>query len=852
MEFTSKVFNEYCMALGIKVEHSVPHVHTQNGLAESLIKRIKLIARPLLLHSNLPTTCWGHAVLHAAALLQIRPTAYNVVSPMQLTRGYAPNISHLRKFGCAVYVPIPPPKRTSMGPHRKLGIYVGFESPSIIKFLEPLTGDLHTGRYADCIFNEDHFPALGGGKYLQKVECREIEWETKNLLHLDPRTKESDQEVQTIIDLQRIANNLPEAFINPKGIMKSHIPAVNAPERVEIPHDAEEPVFKLISTSTPTSRKRGRPPVDEPPAVICPDGNEPSENARAITISTGRPEIPDLNIAGNNEDQECERIEEISTSYVDTGETYNRETTIVDIYFAEKIAKIIDLDPEPKSMAECKKRFRLGYKWVFVRKRDENNQVVRYKARLVAQGFTQRPGIDFDETYSPVMDGITFWFLISMAVNLNLEMQLMDVVTAYLYGSLDSEIYMKVPDGIQVPEETKRNIYSVKLQRSLYGLKQSGRMWYNRLSEFLEGKGFIKNDDCPCLFMKRSEHGFCIISVYVDDLNIIGTTQVIKEASSYLKTEFEMKELGKTTYCLGLQLEHTPEGVLLHQYAYIQKILEKFNMKDSYPTRTPMVVRSLAVESDPFRPQENNEELLGPECPYLSAIGALMYLANGTRPDIAFAVNLLARFSSAPTKRHWNGVKQIFRYLRGTQDLGLFFRKNQDLTMAGYADAGYLSDPHKALSQTRYVFLCGGTAISWKSTKQTMVATSTNHSEIIALFEASKECMWLRRVIQHVQNTCGLNITPTPIIIYEDNSACVAQIQMVYVKMSLTKHISPKFFYMHELQKKEEIKVTLTKTSENLADLFTKSLPTSVFEKLVHGIGMRRMRDVHKSGGALP
>lgn len=140
--------------------------------------------------------------------------------------------------------------------------------------------------------------------------------------------------------------------------------------------------------------------------------------------------------------------------------------------------------------------------------------MVRYKARLVAQGFTQRPGIDFDETYSPVMDGITFRFLISMAVNLNLEMQLMDVVTAYLYGSLDSEIYMKVPDGIQVPEETKRNIYSVKLQRSLYGLKQSGRMWYNRLSEFLEGKGFIKNDDCPCVFIKKIRtwilYYFCI------------------------------------------------------------------------------------------------------------------------------------------------------------------------------------------------------------------------------------------------------------------------------------------------------------------------------------------------------
>jgi hypothetical protein len=225
-----------------------------------------------------------------------------------------------------------------------------------------------------------------------------------------------------------------------------------------------------------------------------------------------------------------------------------------------------------------------------------------------------------------------------------------------------------------------------------------------------------------------------------------------------------------------------------------------------------MVVRSLVVENDPFRPWEDIA---------LRAIGSLMYLANGTRHDIAFTVNILARFNSALAKWHWTGVKLIFRYLCG--------KKNQDLTIVGYADVGYLSDPHKALSQTGYVFLCGGIAISWKSTKQTMVATSTNHSEIITLFEATKECVWLRRVIHHLQNTCGMNMTSTPTIIYEYNSACVAQIQTGYVKISLTKYISPKFFYMHELQKKEEIMITLTKTSENLADLFTKSLPTNIF-----------------------
>ncbi|KAM3298233.1 hypothetical protein ACQJBY_039939 [Aegilops geniculata] len=217
-----------------------------------------------------------------------------------------------------------------------------------------------------------------------------------------------------------------------------------------------------------------------------------------------------------------------------------------------------------------------------------------------------------------------------------------------------------------------------------------------------------------------------------------------------------------------------------------------------------MVVRSLDVEKDPFRPRDDGEEVLGPEVPYLSAVGALMYLANCTRPDIAFAVNLLARHSAAPTKRHWSGVKNIFRYLQGTKDLGLFFQfqKNQDSDVIGYADAGYLSDPHNARSQTGFVFLHGGTAISWKSLKQTLVATSTNHSEIISLFEATCECM-----------------------------------QTGYIKSNITKHISPKWFFPHNLQKSGEISILQVKSCDNLADLFTKSLPHSTFQKCVHGIG---------------
>ena len=566
------------------------------------------------------------------------------------------------------------------------------------------------------------------------------------------------------------------------------------------------------------------------------------------------------------------------------------------------------------------------------------------------------------------MDAITFRFLISLAVSEELDMRLMDVIIAYLYGSIDNDIHMKIPEGFKLPEavSTKpRSMLSIKLQRSLYGLKQSGRMWYNRLSEYLLKEGYVNNPICPCVFIKKSETGFAIIAVYVDDLNLVGTPEKLTKTAEYLKKEFEMKDLGKTKFCIGLQIEHFPNGELVHQSTYIKKILKRFNMDKAHPLSSPMVVRSLNVKNDPFRPCENGEELLGPEVPYLSAIGALMYLANCTRPDIAFSVNLLAMYSSAPTRRHWKGIQHILHYLSGTTDMGLFYsnkskekllgyadagylsdphkvrsqtgyvfnyngtaiswRSDKQTMVAtssnhseiiaisvigalmylancirpdiafsvnllaryssaptrihwkgiqhilrylngtidmdlfysnkskekllGYADAGYLSDPHKARSQTGYVFNYNGTAISWRSVKQTMVATSSNHSEIITIHEASRECIWLRSMIHHIQESCGFScVKDKPTILFEDNAACIAQIKGGYIKGDRTKHISPKFFYTHELQKNGEIDVQQIRSSDNLTDLFTKALPTSTFKKLIYKVGMRKVKDVDMRG----
>ena len=390
---------------------------------------------------------------------------------------------------------------------------------------------------------------------------------------------------------------------------------------------------------------------------------------------------------------------------------------------------------------------------------------------------------------------------------------------------------------------------SIKLQRSLYGLKQSGRMWYNRLSEYLLKEEYVNNPICPCVFIKKSEIGFAIIAVYVDDLNLVGTPEELTKTAEYLKKEFEMKDLGKTKFCIGLQIEHFPNGVLVHQSTYIKKILKRFNMDKAHPLSSPMVVRSLDVKNDPFRPCEKGDELLGPEVPYLSAIGALMYLANCTRPYIAFSVNLLARYSSAPTRRHWKGIQYILRYLSGTTNMGLFYSNKSKEKLLGYADARYLSDPHKTRSQTGYVFNYNGTVISWRSVKQTMVATSSNHSEIIAIHEASRECIWHRSMIHHIQESCGLSsVKDKPTILFEDNVACIAQIKGGYIKGDRTKHISPKIFYTHELQKNGEIDVQQIRSSDNLADLFTKALPTSTFKKLIYKVGMRKVKDVDMRG----
>ncbi|GJY02098.1 hypothetical protein Tco_0360250 [Tanacetum coccineum] len=243
-----------------------------------------------------------------------------------------------------------------------------------------------------------------------------------------------------------------------------------------------------------------------------------------------------------------------------------------------------------------------------------------------------------------------------------------------------------------------------------------------------------------------------------------------------------------------------------------------------------IVVRTVNVKDDYFQPTNDDEEILCQKVPYLNAMGALLFLASHTRLDISFELNLLARYSSCLTRRHWSGVKQIFRYLKGTY-MGLYYTNPSERNLVGFADAGYMSDPHTGWSQPGYAFT--------SSIKQTISATSSNHAKILAIHEASQECVWLRSVIQHIRESCGIFAgQEAPTFVHEDNVTYIAQLKDGYIKGDKTEHIVPKFFFTHDLQKSGDIIVQKVRSSDNQADLFTKALSTTTFKKLVHDTGM--------------
>ena len=465
----------------------------------------------------------------------------------------------------------------------------------------------------------------------------------------------------------------------------------------------------------------------------------------------------------------------------------------------------------------------VGSKWVYKTKRDSHGQVDRYKARLVAQGYTQEFGVDYDEVYAPVAHYKSIRTVLSIANALNLHLHQMDVKTAFLNGPLDTNIYMKQPTGYINPEFPD---FVCKLKKSLYGLKQAARCWNTAINSYMTSIGFEQSKVDQCIYVKRNsteynEDSFMIICLYVDDL-ILATNDInmMKCEKEKFGRKFEMEDKGELEFCLGMNIVRDKENLELsiNQKHYIEQILDNFEMSDCKPVGTPL------ENGRKFFKLEANETCVNKQG-YQSAIGCLIYLSVATRPDIAVAVNCLSQFMCNPSKDHWTGVKRILRYLKGTVDYALTFKAaDADVVLKGFTDADWAGDISTRKSTSGYVFkICGG-FISWRSNKQSTVALSTTEAEYIALTSAAQEAVWLRALLKDL----GFE-QESPTVISEDNQSAIA-IAKNYKVTARTKHIDVRYHFIKELIDKYFITILYCPTEEMIADIMTKGLVKQKFD----------------------
>ncbi|WOH04396.1 hypothetical protein DCAR_0623805 [Daucus carota subsp. sativus] len=364
-----------------------------------------------------------------------------------------------------------------------------------------------------------------------------------------------------------------------------------------------------------------------------------------------------------------------------------------------------DLVPKPPGIKP------ISFKWVYKIKTHQDGSVERYKARLVARGFSQQYGIDYDETFSPVAKLTTIRVLLALAASNNWKLWQMDVKNAFLHGELDRVIYMEQPRGF---ESKERSDYVCKLRKALYGLRQAPRAWYGKIGEFLVESGYQVTSADSSLFVKSKQGKLTIVLVYVDDLIITGDDiDEIERTRSNLSVRFQMKELGELKHFLGLEIEQTKDGLFLCQLKYARDLLGKFGMLECKPVPTPMVPNSKLCS-------EEGQELKDGTV-YRQLVGSLIYLTL-SRPDISYAVGVISRFMQNPRKPHFEAAKRILRYIKGSIDYGLLYKKNEDCELAGYCDADYAGDCDTRRSTTGYVFTLGSTAISWCSKRQPTVS----------------------------------------------------------------------------------------------------------------------------------
>ena len=472
----------------------------------------------------------------------------------------------------------------------------------------------------------------------------------------------------------------------------------------------------------------------------------------------------------------------------------------------EEVSSLIEnetYDVVPRSTHQV-----IGGRWVYAKKGSGDD--VTYKARYVAKGYSQIPGVDYTETFSPTARFTSIRVLLNLAMKENFVIHQMDVKSAYLNANIDCDIYLEQPKGFE--SKGKNNESKVlKLKKSLYGLKQSGRMWNNLLHGFLVGQGFIRSDADNCVYTRSKNGSKTIILIWVDDLIITGSDlATVEKVKLALSNKFKMKDFGQISEFLGIQFDFFDDCVKLHQSNYIDRILSKFQMSDANPKSVPCDASAAKIDFVDAKPFEDNRL-------YREIVGSLVYLTSCTRPDLAFVITKLSQCLENPTEAHFKLCKFVLKYLKGSKSKGLIYYKGKgDIDLIAYSDSDWgSSSDRKSISGYCFKLNHADSFVSWRTKRQNVVALSTCEAEYISVTHALQEGLFLRQLLNDLIS-CSKSI-----VLHVDNKGTI-DLANNPVHNQRTKHVDIRYHFIRQCVREGIVFLVHVSSCDNLADVFTK------------------------------
>ena len=482
----------------------------------------------------------------------------------------------------------------------------------------------------------------------------------------------------------------------------------------------------------------------------------------------------------------------------------------------------------------------ISVRWVFDVKTNADGSVERLKARLVARGFSQEPGIDYKFSYAPVVRLESVRLFLTAGIKLHMDIRMYDFSSAYLNSVLKEELYCELPpeyvQELAGPDATSQT-HVCLLQKALYGLVQAGHCWNKTFdSKVKKTKGVRQLKSDPCVYViddPSSPIGVSMLLLYVDDVLTIGNGFAATMAR--LSKLFRLRDLDFPQQFLGLAITRIPDGVLISQRKYVEKVLHNFSMLDSNPAPTPMAAGTkLTTDMCPTTPSDIQDMS---RIPYREVVGCLRYLVTASRPDIAYAVKELSRFLQNPGHQHWQAAKRVLRYLNGTRDLGIHIpspprpRRSPTLELVTFCDADLAGETDTRKSTTGIVIFLDKSPVLWKSKQQKTVSTSTQAAELTAVATATEDTLWLRNLLAE----SGLTQSG-PTTIHEDNSA--AALWANGQQLGRARYLAIRFAFIREQVQLGAISVARISTSDQRADALTKNLGTVLFRRALLHLGL--------------